>query len=128
MFRDVVDCRLFYWTYARKLHGHGHYKYVVCYNDALNFVKACCAVNPQVRVLPGYRNYFMRLGYRQDRLHALSELFYIVAAITVVNMQSKFTEVCRYFCRSKIGSTFLGQPLPHSCDNKLQLSSEMFQT
>jgi len=26
VFRDVVDCCLFYWTYARKLHGHGHYR------------------------------------------------------------------------------------------------------
>jgi hypothetical protein len=63
VFRDVVDCCLFYWTYARKLHGHGHIDCVVCYKDALNVAKVCCAVNPQVRVLPGYRDFLMRLGY-----------------------------------------------------------------
>lgn len=37
---------------------------VVFCKDALNFVKICCAVNPQVRVLLGYRNHRIRLGNR----------------------------------------------------------------
>lgn len=62
------------WWTAACFAGHTRVNYmdmdiidcVVCYNDALNFAKVCWAVNPQVRVLPGYRNYFMRLGYNQD--------------------------------------------------------------
>ena len=71
--------------------------------------------------------YEVRLQARQ-KLHALSELFYIVAAISVVHMQSKSTEVCRYFCQSKIRLTFLGSPLPHSRNSKRRLSREVFLT